>query len=341
MGKYLYPIDIYITADGTIIPASKTDQAYTRAPRTQRTWHGEPVAYAGRWYPSQMEWRPYREAIARAREEAARMMTTFDRTQKSKDSQINSDVVNVQIYENTMLSWDFDPDINEVVNLGSEERWVRVWRLHVGVACLAGPVGGGDRTAYFDDLTLDLSYDEGEVLEAILARDWAQYPVAIPVEVVGKTFSEFDLTPDWAWRAVAGREYGELRAWCLEDGRWVVEIGSQDGDRYVLAETHGKPRDWYPVDDTLPLPDRLVHLANLHGPEALPEAAEGGPCYLIETRSYYGPTRVSDLVRDPSGEPITWSSPTEARAWAAAYRDGYVLGHGEYARPTYRAVPVS
>lgn len=63
---------IYVDADGTTYGASRTDQRHTTA--AERTVYGRPVACAGRWYGSQMAYKPYHEAV-RAAAERARAMT--------------------------------------------------------------------------------------------------------------------------------------------------------------------------------------------------------------------------------------------------------------------------
>jgi len=59
-----YAIEIYADVAGRTYGASETDQRYTQA--ATRTVGGEPVAYAGRWYGSQMGYRPFKEAVAHA-----------------------------------------------------------------------------------------------------------------------------------------------------------------------------------------------------------------------------------------------------------------------------------
>lgn len=66
-----FPAEIYVDATGSIYGASQTDQRYTRAACDARTVHGRPVAYAGRWYGSQMAYRPFRESVACAQAVAA------------------------------------------------------------------------------------------------------------------------------------------------------------------------------------------------------------------------------------------------------------------------------
>lgn len=66
-----FPADIYVDASGSIYGASQTDQRYTQTACDARTVGGCPVAYAGRWYGSQMAYRPFRESVAHARAVAA------------------------------------------------------------------------------------------------------------------------------------------------------------------------------------------------------------------------------------------------------------------------------
>ena len=65
----MFKVTIYVDADGCTYGASVTDQAGTSA--SQRTVKGHPVVCAGAWYPSQMSYRPFREAVAEAARAAA------------------------------------------------------------------------------------------------------------------------------------------------------------------------------------------------------------------------------------------------------------------------------
>lgn len=64
---------IYVDASGSIYGASETDQRYTRH-ASGRTVNGRPVVCAGRWYGSQMSYRPYRDCVAAAAREAASLV---------------------------------------------------------------------------------------------------------------------------------------------------------------------------------------------------------------------------------------------------------------------------
>lgn len=66
-----FAAQIYVDASGYVYGASATDQRGSRTNHDHRTVNGRPVAYAGRWYGSQMSYRPYREAVTRATSRAA------------------------------------------------------------------------------------------------------------------------------------------------------------------------------------------------------------------------------------------------------------------------------
>lgn len=62
---------IYVDSAGRKYGASQTDQRYTSA--TSRTVMGRPVVSAGTWYGIQMDYRPFRDAVAAAQEQAAQL----------------------------------------------------------------------------------------------------------------------------------------------------------------------------------------------------------------------------------------------------------------------------
>lgn len=66
-----YAATIYVDSAGRKHGASETDQRYTSA--ASRTVNGRPVVCAGTWYGIQMDYRPFRDAVAYAQEQAARM----------------------------------------------------------------------------------------------------------------------------------------------------------------------------------------------------------------------------------------------------------------------------
>lgn len=72
-----FAAQIYVDSNANVYGASQTDQAYTSrnlTPDTSaRSVRGTPVAYAGKWYGSQMSFRPYRDAVAAAAKVAAEM----------------------------------------------------------------------------------------------------------------------------------------------------------------------------------------------------------------------------------------------------------------------------
>ena len=60
-----FAADIYVDSKGNTYGAKDTDQAHTRhdGPRTVR---GFPVEHAGKWFGSQMDYRPYKFAVKAA-----------------------------------------------------------------------------------------------------------------------------------------------------------------------------------------------------------------------------------------------------------------------------------
>jgi len=72
-----FAAQIYVDKNGTVYGASETDQRYTShtlaSDSTARTVRGRIVAYAGKWYGSQMDYRPYLDAVRSASERAAEL----------------------------------------------------------------------------------------------------------------------------------------------------------------------------------------------------------------------------------------------------------------------------
>jgi len=66
-----YAVQIYVDKNGNTYGASQTDQRYTQA--DSRTVRGNPVAYAGKWFGSQMDYRPYLDSVEEAATKAAGM----------------------------------------------------------------------------------------------------------------------------------------------------------------------------------------------------------------------------------------------------------------------------
>jgi hypothetical protein len=122
--------------------------------------------------------------------------------------------------------------------------------------------------------------------------------------------------PDAEYVAAAGCEYGWVKAWRVGD-RYVVHYGDHSNAYTEFANDIGDLAWWLELW-TLSGLDALVHTANVHGADAVPEAKEGdeGPFYVLETRRWYGATETSSLVMDDTGrEPLEFESIDEARAW--------------------------
>lgn len=60
-------VDFYVDAKGDMYRPAATDQCGSKS-KEGRTVDGEPVAYAGAWFYSQLPYRPFKNAIKEAEE---------------------------------------------------------------------------------------------------------------------------------------------------------------------------------------------------------------------------------------------------------------------------------
>lgn len=65
-----YAARIYVNENGTVMGAADTDQAGSRTV-DGRTAGGRPVEFAGQWFGSQMDYAPFKRAVAEAATRAA------------------------------------------------------------------------------------------------------------------------------------------------------------------------------------------------------------------------------------------------------------------------------
>ena len=146
--------------------------------------------------------------------------------------------------------------------------------------------------------------------------------------------------------AAAGRGYGRVKIWKIDDG-YLVYWGNS-GEEYAVVEKHvdiedkEELADWLEWQDLEPL-ETIAQRANVRGAHAVPEAHEGdeGPFYILETRYWYGATETSRFVSNNRGEPLEFETIKEARAWIeSADGEVYYLAHNECARPSYKVVSI-
>ena len=154
------------------------------------------------------------------------------------------------------------------------------------------------------------------------------------------------VAPDAEYTAVAGPDYGWVKAWKTEGG-YAVQYGDGDntyhdflrGDVDVddVEDDLASYLEWQGLDRLAAIEQR----ANVRGADAIPDAkgGENGPFYILVTRYWYGPREVSGFVTDDRYDPIEFESIKDAHAWIKrADSEVCYLSHGEYARPCYKVV---
>jgi len=151
------------------------------------------------------------------------------------------------------------------------------------------------------------------------------------------------VAPDAEYMAVAGSDYGWVKAWKVEDG-YVVLYG--DGDNTyadVDKSSHLEDDDlapWLEWQDLDPL-ESIEQRANVRGADAIPDATgdEDGPFYILVTRYLYGSREITGFVTNDRHEPLEFDSIKDAHEWIKRTDTAvWCLSWGEYARPSYKVV---
>lgn len=97
-----YPVTIYVTSTGTLVPASKTDQAHWSHEKFKRvrTASGKLCVSAGLWDISQLRFKPFQEACVEARQEAEDMERRGHKIQTPRTPLISLDAFREYIRDN-------------------------------------------------------------------------------------------------------------------------------------------------------------------------------------------------------------------------------------------------
>lgn len=150
-----------------------------------------------------------------------------------------------------------------------------------------------------------------------------------------------NVTPTEDFTAEAGKDYGYVAAWELEDG-FLVMYGNNGETNYDFADDIDDLPAWLESPDLDGL-DTIVQTANVRGADEVEEADEGseGPFYVLTTSYYYGPTEDSNLVAndDRLQTPREFDTFQDAQDWIDDAEDGiYTLSHNESGAPSYKIV---
>ena len=163
----------------------------------------------------------------------------------------------------------------------------------------------------------------------------------ITLSAMATIFRVRGIEPDQDFTAASGSDYGQVNAWELPDGDYLVEYGNNGQTDYAIADDADDLACWLESPDLDGL-DTLLQTANVRGAEEVDEADEDakGPLYVLVTRYWYGATETSRwAMDDDERDPLEFATHAEAQAWIDDAEDGiYTLSHNESGAPSYKIV---
>jgi hypothetical protein len=164
------------------------------------------------------------------------------------------------------------------------------------------------------------------------------------LESIASRFCDAGIEPAEQFVAAAGKDYGYVHAWKLDDnGGYVIEYSSDAQEHYAFSCYANDLSGWL-LDATLSGLDYIIQTANVLGIDSIDPASEDaeGPFYVIKTRHYYGPIERSEVVLDDyKDEPARFEDYEDAMGWLQDVEDeGYITAQSESGAPTYTIVAV-
>jgi hypothetical protein len=158
---------------------------------------------------------------------------------------------------------------------------------------------------------------------------------------VAMIFINLDVEPDERFVAAAGADYGNVSAWQMPSGNYVVSYGDNGQTEYSVADEVDDLAVWLEHPDLSGL-DRIVERANVRGASSIDDASpdDDGPFYILRTRSYYGPTERSEiLLGDDFHSSLEFASYADAENWINNDKNlVYYLANNEIGRPENKIV---
>jgi hypothetical protein len=149
------------------------------------------------------------------------------------------------------------------------------------------------------------------------------------------------IEPDERFVAAAGTDYGSVSAWRMPSGNYV--IGYDDGEQtnFDVTDEVDDLAVWLEHPDLFGL-DQIFERANIRGASSIKDASpdDDGPFYILRTRSYYGPTEISEImVDDDFYSPLEFASYADAENWINNDESlTYYLANNETERPKNKIV---
>jgi hypothetical protein len=149
---------------------------------------------------------------------------------------------------------------------------------------------------------------------------------------------EEGIKPADTFTASAGRDYGQVKAWKLDDGTYAIAYGDNGETNYAIHADADDLGDWL-IHDDLGGIDRNIERANVYRLDQVSEAESGALCSVLIEQSYYGPYTRTDAARDERGDVLEFDNGPAAQQWIDQSDSGtYYLEHNETGRPAYKIV---
>lgn len=160
-----------------------------------------------------------------------------------------------------------------------------------------------------------------------------------PFSYLDSVFSLPDSTPIKTFTAVAGRNYGHVSAWPLDEG-FLVSFETESLFDCDIADNIDNLGIWL-EDDEISGVDVWVDKANIYGIESVPAAQETatGPFYILVSHPFQELKRTS-LLRLTSGHEFRkFTTYQEAKNWIdVANKLSYMLDEDNVPRSTFKIV---
>jgi hypothetical protein len=151
---------------------------------------------------------------------------------------------------------------------------------------------------------------------------------------------KYGIKPDAEYEAAAGRSYGWVKVWEVNDDLYIIQNGNDAESGVHLASDASDLAEWLEFDDVHGL-DKLVQTANVRGADHVPEADEtvSGPYFILETKHFYGAAEENCIVTDKHDGPLEFETIDEAKEWIGDVENWlHYSAHNESGRPSYKIV---
>jgi len=152
--------------------------------------------------------------------------------------------------------------------------------------------------------------------------------------------------PDRVYVAAAGPEYGFVRAWKLDQKKYLVEVSCGVIEYCEVFNGFENPYEYLEdptgvgIDDPI---EKVIRQANVRGIDTvkLDTSSESAPFVVLETRYYYGAREKTHAVKDDTGDIRKFDFLSDACDFVTlAEADKRPLTNDEYAEPKYTIVSI-